>query len=105
MPPDNRLPPPAPSRTQSPPFYRVERREADGRTRHFVVHTESPKFMVEFDREPPSPGDPTASLASRQRPVLRRVCVPNSWAGDYHRCARQLGAAADFFAATEATEA
>lgn len=79
--------------------------------RHFVVHTESPKFLVEFDHAAAPAADAGAAPPSgsgrartRERPVIRRVCVPNSWAGDYHLCARKLGAAAEFFAATEPSE-
>jgi hypothetical protein len=115
MPHDDRVPPsashPSPRQIHSPPFCRVERRDAGGTTRHYVVHTESPKFLVEFDRATPSAagagtGGPTqpGQAKVRERPVIRRVCVPNSWAGDYHLCARKLGAAADFFAATETRE-
>lgn len=102
MPDENRIPstPVPPRRGASPPFCRVERRGADGRTRLFVVHTGSPKFVVEFECDAPAGGGPGDAQA-RSRPVIRRVCVPNSWAGEYHRCARQLGAAEDFAADTE----
>ncbi|MBE2212513.1 MAG: hypothetical protein IAE82_01475 [Opitutaceae bacterium] len=66
------------------------------------MHTHSPKFLVEFDSGPASSAsEKSGSGTTTRTPVIRRVCVPNSWAGDYHLCARQLGAAADFFAATE----
>jgi hypothetical protein len=32
--------------------------------------------------------------------VIKRVCVPNSWAGDYGQYARLLTKAQDFFAAS-----
>jgi len=86
-------PGPNPRRAVSPPFCRVERRGADGKTRHFVVHTQSPRFVVEFES--------ARTAAGKEAAVIRRVCVPNSWAGDYHRCARQLGDAAEFFSATD----
>ena len=103
MPSENRVPSsdPAPTRRAiSPPFYRVERRAPDGSSRHYVVHTQSPKFLVEF-AEPAGPANGSPTPSPGRRPVIKRVCVPNSWAGDYHQCARQLGAAADFYAATE----
>lgn len=99
---ENRVPPsdPAPTRrTISPPFYRVEQRAPDGQSRHFVVHTQSPKFLVEFEK--PASGKASGEGGAGRRPVIKRVCVPNSWAGDYHQCASQLGAASDFYAATE----
>lgn len=61
---------------------------------------QAPKFLVEFECATPDEAAADKASGARSRPVIRRVCVPNSWAGDYHQCARQLGAAADFFAAT-----
>ena len=80
----------------SPPFCHIEREEKSGRSRHFVVHTASPKFVVEFEDDPGTPGLPDPGTP-RSRPILRRVCVPNSWAGDYHHCARQLTSAMNFY--------
>jgi hypothetical protein len=78
-----------------PHFLRIER-DAPGRPRHYVVHLVDPKFSVELmpDRE-----------ASDQmgRGVIKRICVPNSWAGDYAQCAKLLGAAQEFFAQSLAT--
>ncbi len=110
MPHENRVPPEAtpPSRRGvSPPFCRVEREGPEGRKRTYVVYTGSPGFLVEFDRPPESEAraeGQTEPAALRCRPVIRRVCVPNSWSGDYQHCARQLDAAADFLAATEARD-
>lgn len=114
MPSENRLPSDDSSRTRraiSPPFCRVERRDPNGKTRRYVVHTHSPKFVVEFEHTHSASAAATesaprekASARPATRPVIRRVCVPNSWAGDYHHCARQLGAASEFFAETETHE-
>lgn len=70
-------------------FLRIEREEHGG-SRHYVVHLEDPKFSVELtpDREAPD---------KIGRGVLKRVCVPNSWAGDYGKYAKLIGAAQEFF--------
>ena len=76
------------------PFCHVERRTAEeSGSRHYVVHTASPRFVVEMERS-------TAAGAGAKPGVIRQVTVPNSWAGDYHRCARLLSAAVAFFEAT-----
>ena len=71
-------------------FLHVER-DGRGRPRHYVVHTVDPKFAVELapDREAPD---------QIGRGVIRRLRVPNSWTGDYGKCASLLSAAQDFFA-------
>lgn len=68
------------------PFIRIEKIEG-GRKRHFVVNRFEPGFSVEVEPEDPcAPG----------RPVIRRVCLPNSWTGDYHRFAKLLAGAQAF---------
>jgi hypothetical protein len=102
MDPQSRVPSDAtpPSRRAiSPPFCRVERSQPGGRKHTYVVHTGSPTFLVEFESAARADSEPPDGPESK--PVIRRVCVPNNWAGDYARCARLLGAAADFFSATE----
>ena len=71
-------------------FLRVER-DGRGRPKHYVVHTVDPKFALELapDREAPD---------KIGRGVIKRLCLPNSWAGDYGTTAKFLGAAQDFFA-------
>ena len=71
-------------------FVRIDR-DGRGRERHFVVHTHDPKFTLELtpDRDAPD---------RVGKGVLKRVCVPNSWAGDYGQYAKLLNAAQDFFA-------
>ncbi|MSU49163.1 MAG: hypothetical protein EXS37_08790 [Opitutus sp.] len=71
-------------------FLRVERESRDG-SRHYVVHTHDPKFMMELA---PDVGAPDKI----GRGVIKRVVVPNSWAGDYTSCTKFIGAAQDFFA-------
>jgi hypothetical protein len=70
-------------------FLRIEREERDG-SRHYVVHTHDPKFSMELtpDREAPD---------KVGRGVIKRVCVPNSWAGDYGQYAKLMTNAQDFF--------
>lgn len=71
-------------------FVRIDR-EDGGRERHYVVHTANPKFTLELapDRDAPD---------KVGQGVLKRVCVPNSWAGDYGQYARLLTKAQQFFA-------
>ncbi len=70
-------------------FLRIEREERDG-SRHYVVHTHDPKFSMELtpDREAPD---------KVGKGVIKRVCVPNSWAGDYGKYAKLMNAAQEFF--------
>jgi hypothetical protein len=70
---------------------RIDRDGRGGHDRHYVVHAQEPRLTLELapDRDAPD---------RVGRGVIRRVCVPNSWAGDYGRSARLLGSAQDFFA-------
>jgi hypothetical protein len=70
-------------------FLRIEREERDG-SRHYVVHTHDPKFSMELapDRE---------ASDKVGKGVIKRVCVPNSWAGDYGKYAKLMNAAQEFF--------
>jgi hypothetical protein len=71
-------------------FVRIDR-ERRGLERHYVVHTHDPKFTVELT--------PDREAADRiGKGVIKRVCVPNSWAGDYGQYGKLLAAAQDFFA-------
>jgi hypothetical protein len=72
-----------------PHFLRIERDESGG-SRHYVVHLADPKFSMELapDREAPD---------KIGRGVIRRVCLPNSWAGDYGKYSKLMTAAQDFF--------
>lgn len=80
-----------------PAFLRIERDTRDG-ARHFVVHTADPRMAVEFAAD--------AEAADQVgRGVIRRVCVPNSWAGDYGRYAKLLAKAQEFFTASFAEPA
>lgn len=72
-------------------FCQVVRRRPDG-TEYYVVHTGTPRFVVEVEREESEAGE-----TGQRQGVIKRVCLPNSAAGDYHRCARLLGAALGFF--------
>ena len=71
-------------------FVRIDR-EGRGRERHYVVHTGDPRFTLELtpDRE---------ATDHVGRGVIKRVCVPNSWAGDYGQYGSLLAAAQEFFA-------
>jgi hypothetical protein len=64
--------------SRTSPFLRVEKREENG-SRHFIVHTQQPRLVVEFEER----NDASDSIAT---PVIRRVCVPNSPIGGYRFC-------------------
>lgn len=63
-------------------FFRVEKREENG-SRHFIVHTQQPRLVVEFEER----NDAAGSIAP---PVITRVCVQNSPIGGYHFCGRVM---------------
>ncbi len=71
-------------------FVRLDR-EQHGRERHYVIHTHDPTFTVELtpDREAPD---------KIGRGIIKRIRVPNSWAGDYGQYCPLLAAAQEFFA-------
>lgn len=77
-----------------PHFVRIDR-EKRGQGRHYVVHTHDPKFTLELlpDRDAPD---------KVGKGVLKRLCIPNSWAGDYGKYAKMVTAAQEFFAASQA---
>ena len=58
--------------------------------RHYVVHTHDPKFTLELTPDYEAPD-------KVGKGVIKRICVPNSWAGDYGQYAKMLTAAQDFF--------
>jgi len=66
------------------------------RGRHYVVHLQDPRLTLELEADPSSP-------AGQGQGVIRRLCVPNSWAGDYGRYAKLLAQAQDFFSRTGGT--
>ena len=75
-----------------PQFLRIER-DGPRLPGHTVVHMRSPKFRMELA--------PDATAPDRVgQGVLKRICVPNSWAGDYQKYVRLIGAAQRFFAAS-----
>jgi hypothetical protein len=71
-------------------FLRIERDERK-RSKHFVVHTVDPKFSLELTPDTEAPD-------KVGRGIIKRICVPNSWAGDYGKYTKLLGAAQEFFA-------
>lgn len=73
-----------------PHFLRIEREQRGG-SRHFVVHTHEPKLSLELVPDAAAPDQ-------IGRGVIKRVCVPNSWAGDYGRYAKVIATAQEFFA-------
>lgn len=77
-------------------FMRVER-EQDGQSRHYVVHLRAPKFFVEMAPDADAPDKVGAGL-------IKRVSLPNSWAGEYSQYAVLLKAAQEFFRQSLLTE-
>ncbi len=71
-------------------FVRIDRERRDGE-RHYVVHTHDPKFSLELTRDAEAPD-------RIGRGIIKRVCVPNSWAGDYGQYGKLVTAAQEFFA-------
>ena len=78
-----------------PHFVRIDRERRDG-DRHYVVHTHDPKFTLELTPDADAPDH-------IGRGVIKRVCVPNSWAGDYGQYGRLVTAAQEFFAESHAS--
>ena len=70
-------------------FLRIEREDRDG-SRHYVVHTQDPQFTMELAPDATAPD-------KIGRGVIKRVHVPNSWAGDYTKYSKFIGAAQEFF--------
>lgn len=75
-----------------PHFVRIDR-EARGRTRHTIVHAHDPRFTLELAADADAPD-------RVGRGVIKRLCVPNSWAGDYGQYAKFLAQAQEFFVAS-----
>lgn len=71
-------------------FLRIER-DGQGGSKHYVLHTHDPKFSMELA---PDSGAPDKI----GKGVIKRVHVPNSWAGDYTKYSKFITAAQDFFA-------
>lgn len=70
-------------------FMRVDR-VVDGQLRHYVVHVREPKFTLEVYPDGEAPDKIGAG-------VIKRVSVPNSWAGHYSQYAALLKRAQEFF--------
>ena len=75
-------------------FVRIDRGHR-GSVRHYVVHTHDPKFTLELEPDRDAPD-------RVGRGVIKRICVPNSWSGDYSQYNQIKSAAQDFFAQSEA---
>lgn len=73
-------------------FLRIERDNPDG-SRLYVVHLEEPKFSLELVPDATAPD-------KIGQGVIKRIQVPNSWAGDYSQYAKLIPAAQEFFART-----
>jgi hypothetical protein len=73
-------------------FLRIEREQRDG-SKHYVIHTQDPRFTLELTPDPSAPDH-------MGRGVIKRIHVPNSWAGDYTKYSKFISAAQEFFAAS-----
>ena len=71
-------------------FVRIDR-DGRGPGRHYVVHTHEPNFTLELAPDLAAPDGVGQG-------VIKRLCVPNSWAGDYGQYGKMLAVAQDFFA-------
>ena len=71
-------------------FLRIERDDRDG-SRHYVVHTHDPKFSMELAPDGAAPDKVGHG-------IIKRIHVPNSWAGDYAQYSKFISAGQEFFA-------
>lgn len=78
-------------------FVRIDR-ERRGLERHYVVHTLDPKFTLELTADCEAPDRVGGG-------IIKRICVPNSWAGDYGQYGQMLAAAQEFFAQSHSSPA
>lgn len=72
-----------------PDFLRIQRDQLDG-SRHYVVHTNDPKFSMELMPDATAPD-------KIGQGIIKRVQVPNSWAGDYTQYSKFITKAQEFF--------
>lgn len=72
-----------------PHFLRIEREQSDG-SHHYVVHTNDPKFSMELAPDATAPD-------KVGKGVIKRLHVPNSWAGDYTKYSKFISAGQEFF--------
>jgi hypothetical protein len=71
-------------------FMRVERESDEGGSRHYVVHVRDPRFTLEMAPD-------TEAEDKIGTGVLKRLSMPNSWAGNYGQYAALVKAAQEFF--------
>ena len=71
-------------------------RDVAGKQVWVAIQLNVVSLEIEPDREAPD---------KIGRGVIKRVRVPNSWAGDYGKCAKLLSAAQEFFTESLATPA
>jgi hypothetical protein len=71
-------------------FVRIEREGPDGASTHYVVHTHDPTFSLQLAPDVDAPN-------KLGKGVIRRLHVPNSWAGDYNRYGAWIAEAQEFF--------
>lgn len=73
-------------------FVAIERL-VEGRSHFYVVHAIDPKFSVEIEPEILEDGKIGSGC-------IRRLVLPNSWCGGYHRPSKLLGEALDYLRRT-----
>ena len=71
-------------------FLAIDRDGQNG-SRHYVVHVCDPRFSLELTPDGTAPDQIGQG-------VIKRICLPNSCAGDYHKYIKLLDAAQEFFA-------
>lgn len=79
-------------------FTRIEREIAGGGSRHVVIHTGDPRLAIEIV---PDAGAPDQVGHG----IIRRISVPNSWAGQYSQYSKLIAQAQAFFRASFAEPA
>ena len=73
-------------------FLRVESDEQAG-SKHYIVHTIAPRFSLELAPDCEAPDKVGQG-------VIKKITLPNSWTGDYGKCAKLISSAQEFFAQT-----
>ncbi|MCC5022697.1 MAG: hypothetical protein J6386_07825 [Candidatus Synoicihabitans palmerolidicus] len=79
-----------------PHFVRIDQETGDGELEHYVVHTHDPKLAVQFSAE---------TVNGKAKPgTIKRISVPNSWAGEYAQYGKLVAKAEAFFKASFSSE-
>ncbi|MBL4574887.1 MAG: hypothetical protein JKY51_02155 [Opitutaceae bacterium] len=77
-------------------FVKVKHQSGKG-YRHFVVPMDGPGFSIEFSEE----SNEKEKLIGG---MIKKVCFPNSWTGNYHQYGKLFEAAQAFFVVSQEME-